>query len=270
MLLTECLAMMASFGLPMAAAYAHGSEPEKGAGRPDLFIDESHLGRDHFQVGNDVTFIIVVGNNSHAGPTISPITVSDTVSGGIRNLRASGHGWDITMSDTKSPAVITAKYLGNHSVRGGEILPAIQISGKLTEDALPRLTSIARVRTECNCDTSKNKATDTIFVEKTKRGQECNKCKKNKECQEREKCQEQSGTSTQGESSVNNAINPMSASAPGTSSAITVSSVASSNTYNIFGSGVNVPGLGSIGDPDDKRNIPGLPNTGSNPNIGGY
>jgi uncharacterized repeat protein (TIGR01451 family) len=272
MLLTGCLAMAASFGLPMVAAYAHDSKLEKGMGRPDLFISESHLGRDHFQVGDNVTFVIVVGNNSHAGPTISPITVSDSISVGIHNLRVSGHNWDITMSDTKGPAVITAKYLGRHSVHSGEILPAIQISGKLTKDAIPHLTSIARVHTECNCDTSKNKATDTIFVKKAGHDQECNKCKEKKEhkvCQEREKCQEESRTSTQGESLVNNTANQNANPIAQVPSAITVSSVASSNTYNIFGSVVNMPGFSGMGGDPDPKNIPGLPNTGSDSNAGG-
>jgi hypothetical protein len=269
MLLTESLAMMASFGSPTVAAYAHGSELEKGAGRPNLFISESHLGGDHFQVGDDVTFIIVVGNNSHAGPTISPIIVSASIPAEIRNLRASGHNWEMAMSDTKSPTVITAKYLGHHSVHGGETLPAIQISGKLTEDTIPHLTSTARVHTECNCDTSKSKATNTIFVEKKGHGRECNQCKEQKEykgCQEREECQDKSSTSTQGESPVTNTINPMPT--PAISSAIAVSSAAISNTYNIFGNAGNIPGLGSIGNNSDP-NIPGLPNTGSDPNTGG-
>lgn len=168
--------MMAGFALPTAAAYAYGSRSEEEKGQPNLFISKSHLGGDHFQVGDDVTFIIAVGNDSHAGPTTSTITVSNSVPIGMRNLRASGHGWDITISDTKSPAIIIAKYLANDSVYGGEILPAIKISGKLTEEAVPRLMNTARVHTGCDCDTSNNKAIDTIFVEKEGNSQECNEC----------------------------------------------------------------------------------------------
>jgi uncharacterized repeat protein (TIGR01451 family) len=277
MCLTESLAMMAGFGLPMVAAYAHGAEPEKRTGRPGLFISESHVGGDHFQVGDDVTFIIVVGNNSHASPITSTITVSDYVPAGIRNLRVSGHNWNIAMSDTKSPTVITAKYLGNDSVHGGEILPAIKISGKLTKDAIPHFTSLARVHTECACDTSNHKAIDTIFIEKEGHSQECNKCnekKEHKRCQEREECQEKSGTATQGESPANNTVNPTPTSVPAVSPAVAVSSVviASSNTYNIFGSMGSSPGFGGVGNApasDETSNIPKLPDTGSNPNTGG-
>lgn len=281
--------MIAGFGLPTVAAYAHGSNLEKKTGGSDLFISESHLGGDHFRVGDDVTFIIIVGNHSHAGPITSTITVSDAVPTGIGNLQASGDDWDLAMSDTKSSTVITAKYRGNDSVDGGEILPAIKISGKLTEDAIPHLTSIARVHTECDCDTSNHKATDTIFVERAGHDQECNKCNEKEEqqrCQEREECQKKDGNSAQGESPVNNTVNltptPTPMPIPAVSSAIAVSSVAiaSSNTYNIFGSvegipgfsdvgGILGPGLGGVGDASgsgEAGNLPGLPNTGSDPN----
>ncbi|HEY4036818.1 MAG TPA: hypothetical protein VGL94_22905 [Ktedonobacteraceae bacterium] len=278
MLLTESLAVMAGFALPTAAAYAYGSKSEEGKGQPNLFISKSHLGGDHFQVGDDVTFIIVVGNDSHAGPTTSTITVSDSVPIGMHNLRASGHGWDITTSDTKSPAIIIAKYLGNDPVYGGEILPAIKISGKLTEETVPRLTNTARVHTGCDCDTSNNKAIDTIFVAKEGNSQECNGCEEKKEhqgCKEREECQDKSGDSTQGESSATNTASPTTTPVVPSSIAISSVAVASSNTYNtynIFGGVEGVSGFNETGDTSGSGgvgSVPGLPNTGSDPSAGG-
>lgn len=280
--------MMTGFGPPTMAAYARGSKPEKGTGKSGLFISESHLGGDHFQVGDEVTILIVVGNNSNARLTTPTITVSDSLPAGIRNLRASGHDWNITLSDTESPTEITAKYLGNDSVHSGGILPAIKISGKLTKDAIPQLTSIARVHTGCNCDTSNTKTTNTIFVGKEGNNQKCDKCDEGKEhkgCKEREECQKKSSNSTQGENPTNATVSPTPTPTPttATSSAITVSSVAiaTSNTYNIFGgvqgitglSGAGgTSGLGGIGGAPgsgEAGNIPGLPNTGSDPDARG-
>jgi len=265
--------MMTGFGPPTMAAYAQGSKPEKGTGKSGLFISESHLGGDHFQVGDEVTFLIVVGNNSSARLTTPTITVSDSLPAGIRNLRASGHDWNITLSDTESPTEITAKYLGNDSVHSGGILPAIKISGKLTKDAIPQLTSIARVHTGCNCDTSNTKTIDTIFVGKEGNNQKCGKCdegKDHKRCKEREECQKKSSNSTQGESPTNATVSPTPTPTTATSSAITVSSVAiaTSNTYNIFGGVQGITGLsGAGGAPGsgEAGNIPGLPNTGNDP-----
>jgi len=266
--------VMAGFALPTTTAYAYGSKSEDGRGQPNLFISKSHLDRDHFQVGDDVTFIIVVGNDSHAGPTTSTITVSDSVPIGMGNLRASGHGWDITISDTKSPAIIIAKYLSNHPVYGGEILPAIKISGQLTEEAIPHLTNTARVHTRCDCDASNNKAIDTIFVEKAGNSQGCNECQEKKEhqdCKEREECQDKSEDSTQGESPATNTANQTAT--PVVPSAIAISSVAVAtsntyNTYNIFGGVEGIPGLNEAGDTPGSggvESVPGLPNTGSDP-----
>ena len=53
MLLTESLAVIAGFGLPTAAAHPHWSKSEEGQEKPDLFISKSHLGGDHFQVGDE-------------------------------------------------------------------------------------------------------------------------------------------------------------------------------------------------------------------------
>jgi len=265
---------MAGFGLPTAAAYPHWSKPEEGKGKPDLFISKSHLGRDHFQVGDNVTFIIVVGNDSRARSTTSTIIVLDNIPVGMHNLRASGHDWDITISHTKSPARITAKYQGNDSVDGGEILPAIKISGKLTEDAIPHLTNTATVHTKCDCDLSNNKVTDTIFVKQARHDQKCNECDNEKRCQ-REECRDKSKDSVQGESSNPNTEN--NTTTPSISSANAVSAVTVANVNNILGGVGGGPEFGGVGDtsgfggvrssPDSSGvgDVPGLPNTGSDP-----
>ncbi|HEX3642053.1 MAG TPA: hypothetical protein VHV10_12245 [Ktedonobacteraceae bacterium] len=274
MLLTESLAVMAGFGLPTAAAYPHWSKSEEGKGKPDLFISKSHLGGDHFQVGDNITFIIVVGNDSRVRSTTSTITVLDNIPIGMRNLQASGHDWDITTSHRKSPARITAKYRGNGSVDGGEILPAIKISGKLTEDAIPHFTNTATVHTKCDCDLSNNKVTDTIFVKQARYGQKSNACDNEKKSK-REGCRDKSKDSVQGESSNPNTEN--NTTTPSTSSATAISAVAIANVNNIFGGvgggpgfgGVgSTPGLGGVGsapDSSETGDVPGLPNTGSDP-----
>ncbi len=277
LLLTESLTVIVGLGLPIAAAHPQWSRAPKGKDKADLFISESHLGGDHFQVGDDVTFIIVVGNNSRTRLTTS-ITVSDAIPIGMHNLQAGGHDWIIPMSHTKSPAVITATYRGKDSINGGETLPAIEISGVLTKDAIPSLTNVVRVYTGCNCKINNDKATDTICVKKACCDHECNTCHHKKRYKEEDNKGESKNSSQENTPTTNTAN---STPAPTNTAANAVSAVAitSVNINNIYGAnGVGtLPAFnsGSIygfngnagitSGPSNVGGVPGLPNTGSDP-----
>jgi uncharacterized repeat protein (TIGR01451 family) len=284
LLLTESLTVIVGLGLPIAAAHPQWSRAPKGKDKADLFISESHLGGDHFQVGDDVTFIIVVGNNSRTRLTTS-ITVSDAIPIGMHNLQARGHDWNIAMSHTKSPAVITATYRGKDSINGGETLPAIEISGVLTKDAISSLTNVVRVNTGCNCKVSNNSSTDTISVKECSRSRKCGTYSYKKIHKGGNNKGKSDNSSQENTSTTNLATNTP---APTNTAANAVSAVAitSVNINNIYGAnGVGtLPAFnsGSIygfnsnagitsdpsnvgGVPGLPNTVPGLPNTGSDP-----
>jgi uncharacterized repeat protein (TIGR01451 family) len=269
--------MTVGSGLPTASAHPQWSRAPKGKSQADLFISESHLGGNHFQVGDDVTYVLVVGNNSRTR-LITSITVSDAISAGMHNLQARGHDWDIAMNHTKSPAVITATYHGKNSLSGGEILPAITISGVLTKDAIPSLTSVVRVYTGCNCKISNNKATDMIFVKKRKCDPEREMCRykrKRKKGANRHKSKHSSQENTLTTNTANNTSASKNTPA-NVSSAVAITTVTINNMYGVNGVGAlpafssgGTSGLnansGNTSDPGSGGGVPGLPNTGSDP-----
>ncbi|GCE30515.1 hypothetical protein KDA_59990 [Dictyobacter alpinus] len=129
--------------------------------------DDKHSADDYvFQVGDTVTYTLIVTNAETAGPVVAPnqVTVSDIIPLGEKNLQASGSGWTFTISSTTSPAVITATFVGPYPVRAGESLPPITITAILTSDAVPAITDTATVATPGNRGVNST-ATDTVFVE---------------------------------------------------------------------------------------------------------
>ena len=279
--------MIVGLGLPIAAAHPQRSRAPKGKDKADLFISESHLGGDHFQVDDEVTFIIVVGNKSRTRLTTS-ITISDAISAGICKLQARGHDWNIAMSHTKSPAVITATYRGKDSINGGETLPAIEISGVLTKDAIPSLTSVMRVNTGCNCGISNSRETDAIYVKKCGHSRKCS-AYNYKKIHKGENNKGESDSSSQENNSTTNLANNTPVPTNTATNAVSAVAMTLVNINNIYGvngvgtlpafssggpSGFNAnAGPRSVGgepgspntEPGSPNTVPGLPNTGSDP-----
>ncbi len=178
------------------------------------------------------------------------------------------------MSHTKSPAVITATYRGKDLINGGETLPAIEVSGVLTKDAIPSLTNVVRVHTGCNCKINNDKATDTICVKKASYGQECKTCCHKKKCNEEDN-KDKSKNSSQENTSTTNTANSTPAPTNTAANAVSAVAITSVNINNIYGAnGVGtLPAFssgsisGSNGNaeitsgPSSVGDVPGLPNT---------
>ena len=134
-------------------------------GSPDLSIVKTNLHGDNFNVGDQVTYVLVVSDLPGASSVVSPnpITVSDAIPVGESNLQADGQGWSFTYSNQSGPAIITATYTGSYPVAAGTTLPSITITATLTSDAIPSVTDTATVDTLGNLGTY-NTATDTVYV----------------------------------------------------------------------------------------------------------
>jgi hypothetical protein len=154
------------YGSPTATVYGSPTATVTSGSTPDLFIEKTHLGGDQFQVGDNATFVLLVGN-SRVGSTISgpgTITVTDVIPVGIHHLKASGQGWQFVFSDDTGPAVLTATYNVVAPVAPGTLLPAIKVTGDLTNDAVPSITNTASVGIQGDTNAPDETATDTIFV----------------------------------------------------------------------------------------------------------
>ncbi|GCE10803.1 DUF11 domain-containing protein [Tengunoibacter tsumagoiensis] len=134
---------------------------------PDFSIVKTHLKGENFTVGDTVTYQLEVSSELTGGTEYVPnsIIVTDVLPVGFKDLSAAGSGWDIHLTSSIGPAVLTATYIGSYPIPSGEALPTIQVSGTLTNDASSRLTNTALVESTGDGDPSNNVAIDTIFVQ---------------------------------------------------------------------------------------------------------
>jgi uncharacterized membrane protein YgcG len=134
---------------------------------PALAIVKTNLGGDTFTAGDHVTFIIVVSDLSTGGPVVAPdaISVSDVIPLGLKDIHVEDPPqWSFSLSDTTSPVIINANYIGLFPVLPGEVLAPIVVTGTLTGGAVPLVTTTTTVSIDPLG--LSNSATDTIFVQK--------------------------------------------------------------------------------------------------------
>ncbi|GCE30541.1 hypothetical protein KDA_60250 [Dictyobacter alpinus] len=150
-------------GPPVGTA---GTTPTTSVG-PDLMLVHTNLYGDHATVGDKVDFVIVVAKTraAEAIPNSKSISVDEVMPLGLRNLQATGKDWLITLSDTVSPAVMHAQYIGKIGSHSTINLAPIAITGELTNDALPILTSTAAVDIPGDPATDNNLASSTLLVQ---------------------------------------------------------------------------------------------------------
>ncbi len=136
---------------------------------PDLFIHKSSLQGNHLRDGQRVFYLLFAGNSYQAGPVVEPdsITVTDTIPLGLKHIQVKGTHWRVNLSDTTSPAIVSATYTGVYPVEAGMFLPTLTISGELTSGAVPSFTDTALVDTPADVNMNNNTATITTFVVET-------------------------------------------------------------------------------------------------------
>ncbi len=164
---------------------------------PDVAIALTHEGGDHFKKDQKITYQLQVQDVVVTGPVTlaDSIKVTFVVPVGLRQIMVSGQSWDMSLSATMSPAVLTATYIGPYPALPGQLLPPIFVTGQLTEDAIPSLTTTATVGTPGDSNPANNIAFDTVFVKQTQ--QECEQqnddnCNKKDHGQSHQKNQKQS------------------------------------------------------------------------------
>jgi chitinase len=100
-----------------------------------------------FQVGQQVTYQLTPCNVSLTGTQM--IVLSDTISGGLTNLRVANKNWQIISNPTlpNSSMEIIAIYTGPPRTTAGGTLPPLVFSGTLTTAAFPSVSSFVVVAT---------------------------------------------------------------------------------------------------------------------------
>ncbi|GCE22624.1 hypothetical protein KDK_64240 [Dictyobacter kobayashii] len=137
--------------------------------RPDLTIVNTNIYGDYALAHGLVNLNLVVANKGNSASVVhsNTIIVDDVIPLGLRNIQVKGKNWHITLSDTISPAVIHAQYTGPATLEADMALPPIEITGELTDDADPILTSTAMVSILGDMESSENTVSDTLLVRST-------------------------------------------------------------------------------------------------------
>ena len=138
---------------------------------PDLQINKTHSGDIFFLQGQTVNYNLAVNNlptGASGNPTgavfSGPVTITDAIPLGLTNITATGSAWNISLSATTSPALLTATYTGNYPLLPGSAIAPINISATLTADSLPAFTNTAFVSTPGDSGQPGETSSDTIFV----------------------------------------------------------------------------------------------------------
>ncbi|GER91034.1 hypothetical protein KDW_51960 [Dictyobacter vulcani] len=134
---------------------------------PDLMLVNTNLYGNHAVSGAKVNFVLVVAKTTAAVAITNPkgIKVDEVIPLGLHNLQVVGKDWQISLSDTTSPAVIHAQYIGKIGPHPAAALSPISITGDLTADAMPILTSTASVDMPGDLNVDNNIASNTLFVQ---------------------------------------------------------------------------------------------------------
>ncbi|GCE31739.1 hypothetical protein KDA_72230 [Dictyobacter alpinus] len=134
---------------------------------PDVAISQIHLNGPNFHVGQTLTMLVTVSNASSSvgiDPQATPIHMTAVLPLGLTNVHVTGANWQISSSGSVSPLMIAGQFIGTHSISPGLSLPTIQITGTLTNAALPAFVPVSQVGISGDLNPNNNFSSDSISV----------------------------------------------------------------------------------------------------------
>ncbi|GCF09637.1 hypothetical protein KDI_32010 [Dictyobacter arantiisoli] len=154
--------------LPVTPTMIHiSSEASSKESRPALSLTSTTLYWDYAAVGHLISFELRAANAAGAGTIVRPDTIAldAVIPLGLSHIQTIGNDWKVTVSDTISPVVIHAQYIGKRAIGPGVALAPIIITGQLTADAFPILTSTATITVPHNSDAANHTAFATLLIQ---------------------------------------------------------------------------------------------------------
>lgn len=124
---------------------------------PDLSISKTHNGE--FTVGQQGVYTLQVHNEATGGPTLGPITVTDTLPDGLVYVSALGTDWVCSATGQ----IVTCNY-GAGPVAPGTLLPPITLTVDVTSAVAHSVINVAEVQTPEDTNSSNNRAEDPTSV----------------------------------------------------------------------------------------------------------
>ena len=135
---------------------------------PSLSISDTAQGGSNFKVGDTISYVLTVTNQSSVGTVtqrgsvnvtaIIPVSLGQLVIGGPG-------GWQYKLTGSSAgPLIIKAVYCGQYPILPHAVLPPLTITGVLPAQAAPMLTTIAVVSAPTNSNAANDVVVNTITV----------------------------------------------------------------------------------------------------------
>lgn len=107
-----------------------------------------------------VTYTLSIRNAAHAGAIRkkTPITFTDIIPHGVKNIRAQGKYWDTKVHFKADLSLVTGTYEGSYPIAPDTTLPPVIITGTITHAASKVLTDSASVYVPDNADQAHSNA----------------------------------------------------------------------------------------------------------------
>jgi hypothetical protein len=107
-----------------------------------------------------VTYTLIIRNAAHAGIISKrrPITFSDIIPHGVKNIRAQGKYWDTKVYFKAGLSLVTGIYKGSYPIAPDTTLPPVMIAGTITHAASNVLIDTASVYVWDNADQAHSNA----------------------------------------------------------------------------------------------------------------
>ena len=125
---------------------------------PDLTITKTHSG--NFRLGDVGDIYTITVTNSGLGPTVGPVTMSDTLPASLTPTAISGTGWTCPTGTLTSPVACTR----SDPLPAGASYPAITVTVNVASNAPANITNTALVSGGGETNTSNDSASDPTTI----------------------------------------------------------------------------------------------------------
>src|SRR5579883_421838 len=136
---------------------------------PDLKL-QALAGAASYHVGNTLTLTFTVDNEIGADLVLSgvPVTVTSALPAGLTNVKApttNSNVWNITVSSATSPSLVKATYVGSYPIAAGTVLPAITVTGMVTNKLVGLFSDSASAAVSGDSSLGNNTANVSVNIQ---------------------------------------------------------------------------------------------------------
>ncbi len=137
--------------------------------QPTLSLLKDHRGTASYFVGQKITYLLRVSSDKNAGPVFgdNQLSVTDAIPVGLTDVSAKGKDWKVVVNVKNGRATVSATYSGSFQIAPGTTLSDIEITGKLTAQAVGTFRNAAVLKFPYGVSKLINDGATTVKVKKT-------------------------------------------------------------------------------------------------------